>query len=81
MSGGSHKLLTNVWVGIYINILKVINQLHDLHVDQHQNRMPPIREFGKYIYMQIAKSSLGLYGPYKVMARPRRESRLELGSN
>lgn len=50
MSGGSHKLLTDVWVGIYINILKVINQLHDLHVDQHQNRMPPIREFGKYIH-------------------------------
>lgn len=61
MSGGSHKLLTNVWVGIYINILKVINQLHDLHVDQHQNRMPPIREFGKYIY---------IYANSKVKFRP-----------
>lgn len=69
MSGGSHKLLTDVWVGIYMNILKVINQLHDLHVDSTSKKNATQKEIWQ-IYTQIAKSRLGLYGPNKVMARP-----------
>ena len=76
MSGGSHKLLTDVWVGIYMNILKVINQLHDLHVDSTSKKNATQKEIWQ-IYTQTAKSRLGLYGPNKVMARPGGESGLE----